>query len=817
MTRTRITLRRSLPLLLAAAAAVAVTAPMRAEDAKPAEDSATSFNAVLGGQSVSGVDARGKARFDEFRDVPEGAVFEFGRFAWDPNDRNFHLSLTAIDVAQKDQRYFLNIAMPGTLSFKASYVENPRFYSSGSKTLWSGVGTGRLSLDEGFRQGAETAAGAPTSPFASSALKAYMDAALAGVGPFDLKTHRKDLNGALDFTLTPELTLSLTARNEWRDGTKPLGFGTYIRRQALSGVPGTGAGNFWRESVEARGNELVEPLDYKTGEFGATLTWAKNGHSASAGWFGSRFRNDNNALYFDNPFEASPGRASSTIFDPKSDQETGAPNGNNNLRGLYARSSTALWPDNDYSRFFGNVSLRLGDRSRLNASVARGTLKQDDPFLPYAENDQVVYSGVAGQPGVVYAKDAPLPRASLDGKRTTTEFDVKLTSRVLDPVNLRAGYRYYDLDDQRPEILFPGYSSSGDSYFRPGIGQKDAAGNRILFNEVGGYRRQRLNLGVAWHAGPVTVDGEYARTRWDYDARQVDRTDDDTFKGTVRLALAEANLNAFYLHSSRNYNGNYNVGLETSGVRAYDVWTRNRDQVGADLDLPLGEHLVAGIGGSYWKDKYPGAVQGFTYGYGLQDSNSGSIYASANYTKSDWVLGAWVGFDRYGWNSLQVTKTSLGADYNPINRWTREASDDVFWIGFEAVVPLTKTMRLRADVNYQKFTGDWNTTNLATPDVNSAVAYAFPQLSDSTLTVRGSFLWDVTKQIGFELRYAYEPYRLNDFTQDIMQPYMQGSFKETRSSPTDIGDMNVGRFLFLDSRYTSYTAHVVSALAHVRF
>jgi hypothetical protein len=123
-------------------------------------------------------------------------------------------------------------------------------------------------------------------------------------------------------------------------------------------------------------------------------------------------------------------------------------------------------------------------------------------------------------------------------------------------------------------------------------------------------------------------------------------------------------------------------------------------------------------------------------------------------------------------------------------------------------------MRLRADVNYQKFTGDWNTTNLATPDVNSAVAYAFPQLSDSTLTVRGSFLWDVTKQIGFELRYAYEPYRLNDFTQDIMQPYMQGSFKETRSSPTDIGDMNVGRFLFLDSRYT---AHVVSALAHVRF
>ena len=702
-------------------------------------------------------------------------------------------------------------------SFKGSYVENPRFYSSGSKTLWSGLGTGRLTIDEAFRQGAETAAGAPTAPFASSALKVYMDAALAGKNPFDLKTQRKDLKGALDFTFTPELTLTLTALNEKRDGTKPLGFGTYIRRQALSGTPGTGAGNFWRESVEARGNELVEPLKYKTGEFGATLTWAKNGHSASAGWFGSRFRNDIHALYFDNPFEASPGRPSSTIFDPKSDQETGAPNGNNNFRGLYARSSTALWPDNDYNRFFGNVSLRLGDRTRLNASVARGILKQDDAFLPYAENDQVVYSGVAGQPGVVYAKDAPLPQASLNGKMTTTEADAKLTTRVLDALNLRAGYRYYKLDDQRPEILFPGYSSSGDSYFRPGIGQKDAAGNRILFNEVGGYARQRLNLGAAWRAGMVTLDGDYAHTRRTYDARQVDRTDEDTLKGTVRLALADGNLSAYYLHSSRDFDGDYRVGLETSGVRAFDVWTRTRNQVGADLDFSLGEHLVAGIGANYWKDKYPGAVAGFAYGYGLQDSNSGSIYASANYTKDDFILGGWAGFDRYGWNSLQVTKTGLTADYSPTNRWTRESSDDVFWIGFEAVVPITKTMRLRADVNYQKFTGDWNTANVATPDVNSAVAYAFPQISDSTLTVRGSFLWDVTKQIGFELRYAYEPYRLNDFTQDNMQPYMQGSLKETRSSASDIGDMNVSRFLFLDSRYTSYTAHVVSALVHLKF
>jgi hypothetical protein len=82
MTKNSITLRRSLPVLLAAAFAFAV--PMRAEDPKPADDPATSFSAVLGGQTVNDVDSRGKARFEEFRDVPEGAVFEFGRLAWDP-------------------------------------------------------------------------------------------------------------------------------------------------------------------------------------------------------------------------------------------------------------------------------------------------------------------------------------------------------------------------------------------------------------------------------------------------------------------------------------------------------------------------------------------------------------------------------------------------------------------------------------------------------------------------------------------------------------------------------------------------------------
>lgn len=802
-------------LAMAAVAALLLVPAALAEDPAPTEEAATSVTLVGGAQSVNDVGARGRARFDEFRDVFEGAVLEFGRFAWTPKDRRLTLSLTAVDALQDDQRYFLNLTDASKVTFKASYVESPRFYSSGSKTLWSGVGSGSLTLSEAFRQGAETSAGSPSAPFASPNLEAYMDAALAGATPFDLRTKRKDLKGSLEFDLPSAFTLSLTGRYELRDGTRPLGFGTYVRRQSLAGVPGTGAGSFWRETIEARSNELVEPLDYKTTEVGATLTWAKNGHSAAAGWLGSRFRNDITALYFDNPFEASPGRASATIFDPKADQEPAAPNGNNTLRGLYARSVVQLWPANDYDRVFGNVSIRAGGKTRINGTVARGTFEQDDPFLPYAENDQVVASR-AGQP-VVLARNAPLPRPSLGGKMVTTQADLKATSRLTDRLSVRAGYRYYALDDRRPEIVFAGFSSSGDSFFRASVGQKDAAGNRVLFNELGGYSRQRLNAGTAFRFGTVTVDGEYVRTGWNYDARQVDKTTDDTFKGTLRVAVGSASVDAFYLRARRAFEGRYSVGLETSGVRAYDVWTRDRDQGGFDVDLPVNDQVGVAFGASYWKDEYPGAVESFVYGYGLQDSKSGSFYAGVNYAKGDWLLGAWAGYDHYEWNSLQVTKTSLGADYNPTNRWARGSSDDVYWLGFEGVAPIGKKVKLRADVNYQRFAGDWTTANLATPDINSAVAYPFPALADSTLSARASLLWEFTTEVSFEARYWYEPYRLTDFTWDSLQPYMQGVFQETRSSASDIGPMNVSRLLLLDSRYSDYTAHALSAFVHVRF
>lgn len=805
----------SLASIAALLIALVPALPLLGQTTPPSDD--TSVSVSVGGQAVSGVDDRGEARFEENRDVPEGVVLDFAHIRYTPTDGKLDFDFTAIDAGQDDQRYALGLRIPGTFALSIKYTGIPRMYSTGSTTLYSGIGTGNLTISEAFRQGAEDAAGDPRAPFASDALKSYMDSALANGTTFDLGYQHDDLNAAFDYTFMPGLTLSVTGRNDQRDGTRPLGFGTYIRRQKLAGVPDSGAGFFWRETVEARGTELIEPINWTSQEYGATLTWVKNGNSASAGVFASEFQNDTTALYFDNPFEASPGRASASIFDPASDQEPASPNGNNALRGLTGRSSMQLAPNNDYQRVFGTVSLKLPMSSRLNATIAQGVFKQNDPFMPYAENPEVVFSGTAGQPGVVYAHDAALPQSSLDGKMETTQADVRLTTRVASSVNLRAAFRYYELDDQRPEIFFPGFSSSGDSYFRRGIGQKDESGAKALFNEIGGYSRDLVDLGAAWRIGRVTLDGEISRTTIDYVNRQVDATVDDAFRGTIRLPISEANLEAYYLHASRDFDGAYHVGLETSGVRAYDVWARDRDELGADFDMPLGEKMTIGFGANFAEEEYPGAVDNYTYGYGLQDTSSGSVFAMASYDIGGVTLGGSVGYDTYEFNNLQVTKTGLTKDYDPRNRWTRESNDEVVWLGLEAIVPFGSNVRWLTAVDYQEFEGDWDTTNVETPDVNSAVAYEYPELSDSTFSLRTSLFWQLTTRLGLELRYWYEPYRLDDFTTDIMQPYMQGAFGETRSSASDVGAMNVSRFLFLDSRYGEHDASVATALVRYSF
>lgn len=781
---------------------------------KEKDDKTVSFSLVGGGQFRQDEKIY-DTKFQEYREVPKGALIERFKLDWNPSGKPWAISLSGRDVMLENQSYFLGVLRPGKFNWKTTYAQTPHWFSNGATSLFAGT-PGNLTISTQIRQGLETAGDSGIA-----ALKLAVDEALRASGQnIDLRSRRDVAASEMIFKVAEGFDLTVTGRNEKRKGNRALSVGTYIRRQAIAGEPGTGPGFFDAERIEPRINEMPEPYDQRSTDVGFVATLSRKRGMLSAGWDGSWFKNYNSTLYWNNPFEASPSVASSTIgLAPSFDQEPAAPFGSATLRGRFAQSAIDLWPDNTYRHMFLTGMLKLGDKSRLNATISRGRMSQNDAFNRYGENEAVVFTGVLGAPDAVYARNAPLPVSSLNGKIDTTRAEVRFTADPAEPLRLRAAYRLYDLDNKTAQIQFPGYVSAGDSYVRRGIGQT-INGQKALFNTPGGYRRQVLTGGASYKAGTkITFDGDFTRTQMDYDIRQVPKNVENAIKVGARLHPNQTfTLRASYLDAKRKYEGAFTQGLEGTGIRQWDVWNRNRQQFSADADLEMGENWTLGGSFIHGKDKYPDLATGYTQPYGLNDTKNDSISMNLTYGESDWSFGAFAGYDTAQWNSLQVTKTSpTSVNNDPTNRWSRGMDDKTFWMGLNLERSLGKKTKLSADLNWNDYKGTWATKNLATPSVGSAVAYPFPDFNETFVSARVGITYDVNSAIGIETRYRYEPYRLTDFTVDQMQPYMQGVYQETGASPATLREANVSRSLFLNSRYSDYTAHVLSLLVHMRF
>jgi hypothetical protein len=255
-------------------------------------------------------------------------------------------------------------------------------------------------------------------------------------------------------------------------------------------------------------------------------------------------------------------------------------------------------------------------------------------------------------------------------------------------------------------------------------------------------------------------------------------------------------------------------------VRAFDVWERDRTRYGADLDFMPGDRWSFGLGYSNWKDEFPGAVATITpFGYGLERTESDSVYGTVGCAAARFNVTATLGRDTSRWDSLSVTKSSLsGTSYVANNRWSRTQDDTVDWANVYFDILLVRDrLRLFADLTYSAYDGSLETTNEDVPDINSAVAYPFPDFRNDLFSGRLALRWTLTPRIDIEARYWYEPFRLDDFMWDDLQPYPQGTILEARSTPADIQAANVERLLLLDDRYSDYTANIVAAVVRAHF
>ncbi len=794
--------------------------------ARAEEPSPWQFSLQLGSQ-FKDVSGERSSKFEEYQDVEDGAVVDQAALRFENPASPWRFELSGVNLTRRDERASLSWARPGRFRLDGSWSRTPHFLSRGATSLWAQSG-GELRLPDALQNQIESFFGATPAPTTAQA-RAFMTSLLDQAGrEIDLRTRRDTAKLALGLDLTRAWRLRAFAESVEKSGTSRIGSGTYIRRQTVN--------SFDRDRFEPRGAELPLPIDSTTRDFGLGTGLHGKGWFFDLGWQQSSFSNDLDSLVWDNPFEGPPGATSSrTGLNPGFEQEPSGTTSNTGNRGRFPSAELALFPDNDFERVHASGAVTLPARTRVNASYSSATTRQDDAFLAYTLNPAVIYAngpdGIGGTADDVLARDVALPRSSLDGEIRTTRTDLKISSRPIERLSLRGSYRRYRYEDETPSILFPGFAAAGDSYFRPGIGQRDAAGVRALFNEPGGYTRSAWSMGGAWRFGePATLDLEFTQTDWDYDERQVESTAEDQVVARVRLALGdrvEARLS--YLDASRDFEGAYAVGFESSRLRAFDVWKRERTRFGLEAAFLLTDRFTLGLSGQSLEDQYPETValpspppSGNPFPsleYGLNEALDDSYSASLAYAADRWNLTAALGIDHSEWTSLAVAKTSLTGEspqFDPVNRWIRTQDDDVLWgnLAFEAEIG--EKGKLTAELGYHDYDGSYRTFNPATPNVNDGVAYRVPDFASSLFSGKVSFEWAYSPHLDFGVRYWYEPYSLDDWQWDLVQPYMQGVFQETGGSPGAIRDATAFRVLFLDATYSDYTASVASVFVRIK-
>lgn len=270
------------------------------------------------------------ARYERYRDLGDGLFLETARAnreyaGWLIDFRGEH-------VGRRDQRFVASAVRPGRVTAFFLWDQIPMLLSRTTRTLYSGIGSATLSLDDALQAQVQAAPAALTPIFNQLSQE------------FDVRTRRHIGEGRFEYAHSEALTLRANFRRTDREGTIPFG------------------GSFGHASLV----ELPAPTQHNLSEFDGGAEYVRDPFLFRAGYTGSWFHNDVTSVLFDNPFRATDiGTASS-------------------------RGHLSVAPSSSLVGVNGMASMKLPYRSRATAHLSLGMLNDaGDPLMAQTVNTAV--------------------------------------------------------------------------------------------------------------------------------------------------------------------------------------------------------------------------------------------------------------------------------------------------------------------------------------------------------------------------------------------------------------------------------------------
>jgi MtrB/PioB family decaheme-associated outer membrane protein len=823
------------------------------DKAPDAEKSASQGGMVEFGARVIGGEVYGRpdlpfdpslrtSKFNEYRDVRDGFFIPRARMNWDNLDSKYYLDFQANKAIYRDQSYLATFGEWNRFKVQFRYDEIPHTYSNTARTLYTETSRGVFQIPLLTRNTLQTIAATAATTLPST----IQTQVVPGMNFITPAIERRAGTFLVDYEMAPDFEVSASLSREHESGLRPLG-------QIFNSSPSASL-------TGGYGAELPEPIDYFNNLVRLKAEYARSRWALQFGYTGSFFRNNINALTYENPFRTS---------------DCVAPTGCTNATQGPAFGEVDLYPSNHAHYISFAASIPLMKHLRLLASINAGWLGQNDLFLPYTTNS------------ILEPMTATLPAPTLQGKKTTLAMNYKLIETIGKKFEIKAGYRQYDYNNDTPVLsLTP---IQGDSS-APNLASPTE-------NTPWGYNKKNIEVTGNWYfAKKSTMKIGYEGEIMDRSERDVEHSNENGFVAAVDTTpRQDLTFRASYRHSVRNpehYVDDEAIatggGITNDSIfsRRFDEATRTRDRGDVQLQYsPTDRVSFSGFAGTT-QDNYNhaggvnsatalnpipftmyryflyGVLKDLSYNAGFDTdislTNNITFFAEYSYERYYKAMAS-----RYRVPGSGVTPTPLNCSVStqgcdsPNNDWGSTARDYVHIVSFGFDTHISTKADFNAYYSLSGAKGNVNSRPFGDPTIttgadkflltgtNAAVNY--PETVSRNHELVAIFRYKLTKNITPKIEYRYQQWDNKDYQTSAMTQYMGCVSGAPPSAPVPgcttpigtsstttapfffptanpgmypyqvVGDPSSARYLFMGVDQPSYRAHYLAATLEYSF
>jgi MtrB/PioB family decaheme-associated outer membrane protein len=675
----------------------------------------------------------GKSRFQLYRDVPESVVVPQLELFIDSKKNDFYLNFDSLNVGRDDQNYRLRFGRYGLVDLEFEWDQIPHTFNiDNARTPYV------------MRGGTYTLPVRPTATDISSSVTTLANPfniwANNNAGPVDLDLLNKIGKISIRYTPNPGLTFTGKYWAQNTEGKRPIAFPI-----------GSGSSSHIAE--------VAEPIDYQTHNIALGGEYAGEGWSLGLKYDGSLFHNSTSTLLFDNP-------ANPTCTDY-------ALSINYTSRYGPCRARADLYPSNQAHSFTltGTASLPL--KTQFLATASYGWRLQNDSFLPFTSNSAL--------------PQFTLSRNSLEGDVRPAMVNLTLVNNFVNDLNLKAYYRFYDLDNRTSPVTTNGtVRNDQDCSSAPGTGACYSD-----WTKVGGYQYSKNSAGfqasyniVRWLTGKFNFN-------WDRTHRDIPLIP----SGGESLNANEIKIGPTFdikplswllFRASYQRSWRTDPGLKEER-EPFFLTSRNQNKVSLFTDISPSETLSFHGGYDFIDDNYTDGV------YGVKSARNNSPSVGFLYAPAEWLkFFADYNFDWYSWGqTYDASRTSRGDDR--INSFSLGSDIDI----------IQNVLGFRIQYGYSQGLSQISNRVSTTPGIEN------PNWANNTNTwheLLARFEYQVHKNVAVQLGYFFNKFHSKDYGVDVMKVWMV----------EDASNAGIRRSVFLgDQNKEPYTAHV--ALLGLKF